>query len=112
MTTRVTAPAVVPPGPAAPRFTVRTDRGFADVEVATDPILFHGANRARRAPANYFSSAGGPPLAVAGGQVVVTLDAAAWTLLRRYPYLYYRAVGYDGTRAAPVHPEWTVPDPE
>jgi hypothetical protein len=112
MTTTVSAPAVVPPGPAPPRFTVRTDRGFADVEVATDPILFNGANRGRRRPANFFSSASGPPLPVAGGQLVWTLDATVWTGLFRYPYLYYRALGYDGSRATPRRPEWTVPDAE
>jgi endoglucanase len=112
MTTSVSAPTVVPPGPAPPRLTVRTDRGFAEVEVAIDPILFNGANRARRGPANFFSSAASPPLPVAGGQLVWTLDAAAWTRLYRYPYVYYRALGYDGTRAAPRRPEWTIPDAE
>jgi hypothetical protein len=102
---RVDRVAVDPTGPP-PTFTVITDRTLCEVQIATDPILFTGAAAARRAPRNFASLTP----AVKGKRAVVTLDAASWALLRRFPHLAYRALASDGTRAKPLKPEATVGD--
>jgi hypothetical protein len=97
MTVRIRAerPTVDPTGPP-PAFTIRTDRQFCEVEVTCDPVLFNGALANRRRPENFSTSRDEGALTVRQGRARYQLDAAAWRALRRYPYLYYRAIAYDG----------------
>lgn len=92
---RAERPTVDPTGPP-PAFAITTDRQFCEVEVTSDPVLFNGALATRRRPENFSTSRDEGPLTVERGRARYRLDEAAWRALRRYPYLYYRAIAYDG----------------
>ena len=105
MTTKVRplATAVDPASPP-PTFVVTTDRGAWEVEVASDPLLFHGSLAPRRAAANFAAS--GSRQTSLGTQF--QLPAPAWAQLRRHPALYYRARG--SSAGPPAVTDVTVDD--
>jgi hypothetical protein len=97
VTVRVRATrARVDPTGRGPTFIVTTDRRLYRLEVAVDPILFNGSLAARRGVGNFYSSALEGPSLVRGGSATYRLEEEAWRRLRRLPYLYYRAVVFDG----------------
>ena len=115
MTTRILPRrAVVLPGRSPPSFRLTSaDRVHFDVELATDPVLFNGALRTRRSPANFYTSAVEPRQPTyRRGIGDWTLDPAAWARLARADFLYYRAASFNGERGAPVSVELTIADAE
>ena len=113
MTTRILPRrAVVLPGGSPPSFRLTSaDRVHFDVELATDPVLFNGALRTRRSPANFYTSAVEPRQPTyRRGIGDWTLDPAAWARLARADFLYYRAASFNGERGAPVSVELTIAD--
>ena len=102
--------ATVDPSGPPPTFTLRSDRANLEVEIATDRSLLTGALAARRTERNYFSAREVGPLARTGARTPYELDSGAWASLSSARYLYYRAVAYDGTAAAPVNRELSITD--
>jgi hypothetical protein len=90
-----------------PSFTVRTDRQYCEVDVATEPGSFAAAVASRRRPVNFNSSREAGPILVRDGVARHTLDGEAWKRLRQQRRLHYRAVCYDGSPSAPLHVEST-----
>ena len=102
--------ATVDPSGPAPTFTLRSDRANLEIEIATDRSLLTGALATRRTERNYFSSREVGPIARSGPRTPYELDPAAWASLSVARYLYFRAVAYDGTAAAPLNRELSVGD--
>jgi len=95
---------------APPEFRVETGglRYYA-VQVATDPLLFNGANVSRRTPANFFDSWSGDVRTARGaassprvagqhleaptGKATYQLPPEVWGRMRTSSRLYYRLIG-------------------